>query len=163
MMERESGRPAHLMKPAGLDVNYGASVGSLDRHQHREQAKGGEGDSPVRNQPFIQPIQLLHILVGNLESAHIGICHETLGPRTLGQRYEAVLDRPPCSHCQRPITTKIFRGLLTSPTPAPRYTRTAHSPPSKQDVRTASPSPAGHTPPAGSRGARRPRGWEAAC
>lgn len=40
-MERESGCLAHLLKPAGLDVNYGASVGSLGRqHQHRKQAKG---------------------------------------------------------------------------------------------------------------------------
>lgn len=37
MNKRESGRLAHLMKPASPDVNYGASVGSLDRqHQHRK-------------------------------------------------------------------------------------------------------------------------------
>lgn len=40
MNERESGHLAHYMKPAGPDVNYGASVGSLDRqHQHRKKEK----------------------------------------------------------------------------------------------------------------------------
>lgn len=54
-MERESGRPAHLMKPAGLDVNYGASVGSLDRHQHREQAKGGRETHQSVTNPSSSP------------------------------------------------------------------------------------------------------------